>query len=55
MRSILLSSLFILVTNLVLGNVLMFQARNVTKTLLNSWMLDIVKSAASTLDGDVLE
>ena len=54
-RAILLVSLFMLTTTLALGIVLARQARNATKTQINARILDIVKTAAAMLDGDVLE
>ena len=54
-RSILFVSLFMLTTNLALGAVLVRQAGNATKTQINDRMLDIVNTAASMLDGDVLK
>ena len=54
-RAILLVSLFMLTTTLALGTVLARQARNATKTQINARILDIVKTAAAMLDGDVLE
>ena len=44
-----------LTTNIVLGVVMMRQARMATKAQINERMLDIVNSAAAMLDGDVLE
>ena len=54
-RAILLVSLFMLVTNLALGSVLMWQSRNATKTQINERMLDVVNTAAAMIDGDVLK
>ena len=45
---------FMLMSYVILGYVLMEQVRNATKTQINERMLDVVKSAASMLDGDVL-
>ncbi len=54
-RVILLVSLFILATNLALGFVLLRQSRAAAKTQINERMLDVARSAAAMLDGDVLE
>ena len=54
-RAIIIVSIFLLVTNCVLGAALMAQSRNAMKTLIDERMLDIVNTAADMLDGDVLE
>ena len=54
-RAILLVSVFMLVTNLALGAVLLHQVRTATKTQINERMLDVVNTAAAMLDGDVLD
>ncbi|MBR3242378.1 MAG: hypothetical protein IKF90_06725, partial [Parasporobacterium sp.] len=54
-RAILLVAIFILVSNLVLGIILVTQSRNATKAQINDRMLDIVNSASAMLDGDVLD
>ena len=54
-KAVLLVSLFMLATNLALGGALMRQSRDATKTQINERMLDIVNTAASMLDGDVLD
>ncbi|MBQ7488033.1 MAG: hypothetical protein IJT77_11125, partial [Clostridia bacterium] len=54
-RAVLLVSVFLIASNLLLGTILMTQARKATKTQINERMLDIVNTAASMLDGDVLK
>ena len=54
-KSILLVSVFMLVTNIALGAVLVRQSRIDMKTQINERMLDVVNTAAAMLDGDVLE
>ena len=48
-KAILLTSLFMLTTNMALGYVLTRQARNAMKTQINERMLDIVNTAAAML------
>ena len=55
LKAILLVSLIILITNLGLGTALMHQSRKATKTQINERMLDVVNTAASMLNGDVLQ
>ncbi|MBQ7161768.1 MAG: response regulator [Clostridia bacterium] len=54
-KAILLVSAIMLSAILTLGAVLMHQSRIATKTQINERMLDIVNTAASMLDGDVLD
>ena len=54
-KPILVVTLFMLVTNLALGFVLMQQSRAAMKQLIDERMLDIVNTAAEMLDGDVLD
>ena len=54
-RIIIAASLFLLITNLVLGAVLMDQSRKAMKILIDERMLDVVNTAAAMMDGDVLE
>lgn len=54
-KAVLLMAAFLLVTNLTLGLVLSYQARNSTIELLNERMLDNVNTAAAMLDGDALK
>ena len=54
-KAVLAVSVFMLVTNVLLGLVLARQARDAMKTQLNERMLDIVNTAAAMVDGDVLE
>ena len=53
-KAIILVSVFMLVTNLALGTVLMRQMNAATKTQINERMLDIVNTAAAMLDGDTV-
>ena len=53
-RILLITSAFLLVTNIALGTALMWQSQKATKTQIDERMLDVVKSAAAMLDGDVL-
>ena len=55
MRTILMTSVFMITTYLLLGGVLMRQSRRAMKTQINERMLDIVNTASAMLDGDVLE
>ena len=54
-KAVLAVSVFMLVTNVLLGLVLARQARDAMKTQINERMLDIVNTAAAMVDGDVLE
>ena len=54
-RILIMAAIFMLVTNLALGAVLMHQSRRAMKTLIDDRMLDVVNSAAAMLDGDVLD
>ena len=54
-KAIILVSVFMLVTNLALGKILMSQMNSATKMQINERMLDVVNTAAAMLDGDVLE
>ena len=54
-KAVLMVSLFLLATNLALGAVLIRQARSYTRTQIDERMLDVVKTAAAMLDGDVLD
>lgn len=54
-RILIMAAIFMLVTNLALGAVLMHQSRQAMKTLIDDRMLDVVNSAAAMLDGDVLD
>ena len=53
-KAIILVSVFMLVTNLALGKILMSQMNSATKMQINERMLDVVNTAAAMLDGDVL-
>ena len=54
-RIVVITALFLLVTNLALGAVLMQQSRNAVRTQIDERMLDVVNTAAAMLDGDVLD
>ena len=54
-RIVVITALFLLVTNLALGAVLMRQSRNAVRTQIDERMLDVVNTAAAMLDGDVLD
>ena len=54
-KAILLVSVFLIVTNVGLGTALMRQSQYAMKTLIDDRMLDIVNTAAATLDGDVID
>ena len=53
-KAIILVSVFMLMTNLALGKILMRQMNSATKMQINERMLDVVNTAAAMLDGDVL-
>ena len=53
-RYVLLVGILLLATSLILGLIILNQSRKAMKTLINKDMLDVVCSAAGTLDGDVL-
>ena len=53
-KTIIFVAVFMLVTNMALGTVLMHQMNRATKTQINERMLDIVNTAAAMLDGDSL-
>ena len=48
-------SALLIVVNIVLGFVLVTQSKNTYRDLINNRMLDISNTAASMIDGDVLE
>ena len=54
-RILLITSAFLLVTNIALGTALTRQSQKAMKTQIDERMLDVVKTAAVMLDGDVLE
>lgn len=54
-RSVLLFGVLLFVANTVLGVVVLNQSKSAMRTLINKNMLDVVKSAAGSLDGDELE
>ena len=54
-RILLITSAFLLVTNIALGTALTRQSQKAMKTQIDERMLDVVKTAAAMLDGDVLE
>ena len=54
-RIIIVAAIFLLVTNLALGAVLMHQSREAMKTLIDERMLDVVNTATAMLDGDEVE
>ncbi|MCR5137136.1 MAG: response regulator [Oscillospiraceae bacterium] len=54
-KYIVFAAVFMLSTNLLLGFVLMRQARNAMKIQIDARMLDVANCAAAALDGDVLE
>ncbi len=53
-RIFIVAAIFLLVTNLGLGAMLMHQSRHAMKTLIDERMLDVANSAAAMLDGDVV-
>ena len=54
-RILLITSAFLLITNIALGTALTRQSQKAMKTQIDERMLDVVNSAAAMLDGDVLE
>ena len=54
-RILVVTSIFLLVTNIALGTALTRQSQKAMKTQIDERMLDVVKTAAAMLDGDVLE
>ena len=50
-----LMSVLLLAVNLIVGHILINYSRSAMKTLINNRMLDISKSAADMINGDVLE
>ena len=54
-RILLITSVFLLITNIALGTALTRQSQKAMKTQIDERMLDVVKTAAAMLDGDVLE
>lgn len=54
-RYVLLVGVLLLMTNILLGVVAFNQSKSAMKTLINKNMLDLVGSAADSLDGDALE
>lgn len=54
-RYVLLVGVLLLITNMLLGVVIFNQSKSSMKTLINKNMLDLVGSAADSLDGDALE
>ena len=53
-RYVLLFGVLLVVTNLILGVVILNQSKYAMRSLINKNMLDIVKSAANSIDGDIL-
>ena len=53
-RYVLLFGVLLVVTNLILGVVILNQSKNAMRSLINKNMLDIVNSAANSIDGDIL-
>jgi diguanylate cyclase (GGDEF)-like protein len=53
-RYVLLFGILLVVTNLILGVLMLNQSKNAMRSLINKNMLDIVNSAAGSIDGDVL-
>ena len=54
-RLAILMSVLLLAVNLIVGHILINYSRSAMKTLINNRMLDISKSAADMINGDVLE
>ncbi len=54
-RLAILMSVLLLAVNLIVGHILINHSRSAMKTLINNRMLDISKSAADMINGDVLE
>ena len=54
-KSILLICALLLLTNVVLGSILLRRSQRVMKSLINDRMLDIANTAAATVDGDALK
>ena len=52
---LLITSVFLLITNIALGTALTRQSQKAMKTQIDERMLDVVKTAAAMLDGDVLD
>ena len=53
-RYVLLFGVLLVVTNLILGVVILNQSKYAMRSLINKNMLDIVNSAANSIDGDIL-
>ena len=53
-RYVLLFGVLLVVTNIILGVVILDQSKNAMRSLINKNMLDIVNSAANSIDGDML-
>ena len=54
-QALILISLLLLVANIVLGMIMMSQAKTALKTQIHDRMLDIARTAASMIDGDAYE